>query len=385
MNQRVVEVTGTGDAQVTPLAPPTIGEQVDALIVKVKQRPKLFGTIAAAVIVVLLAVGILGARGGDDVADYGDNATSTGEVNAGVDLSAPPEQSDPEPEPEPVLLTIAGEQHSADETYLSLRDLELTQADVEAICQMTNLEELSIYDCYSDDDFAFLPQLTNLKSLDWTLSNGEYLTQLTGCTQLTSLYIGWGGGFLVSPNLDFLAGMTEMESLDIHVYGLEDTSALKNLTKVTHFSIDGGQISADMSVLAGMTEMEELYINQNSIRKSEPYDQNGYFADDLSFLVNMSKLKTAVLIFDENVDDLTGLEGAVELRELDLDVGNVPTLEPLASLVNLRQLNLDITSGGVSLEPLRNLEKLEIFVTFSSRRFTDLTALDHIPSVDIRA
>lgn len=283
------------------------------------------------------------------------------------------------------MLTIAGEQHSADETYLSLRDLELTQADVEAICQMTNLEELSIYDCYSDDDFAFLPQLTNLKSLDWTLSNGEYLTQLTGCTQLTSLYIGWGGGFLVSPNLDFLAGMTEMESLDIHVYGLEDTSALKNLTKVTHFSIDGGQISADMSVLAGMTEMEELYINQNSIRKSEPYDQNGYFADDLSFLVNMSKLKTAVLIFDENVDDLTGLEGAVELRELDLDVGNVPTLEPLASLVNLRQLNLDITSGGVSLEPLRNLEKLEIFVTFSSRRFTDLTALDHIPSVDIRA
>ena len=31
------------------------------------------------------------------------------------------------------------------------------------------------------------------------------------------------------------------------------------------------------------------------------------------------------------------------------------------------------------------LEKLETFVTYSSRDFTDWSALDHVPSVDIRA
>ena len=264
--------------------------------------------------------------------------------------------------------------------------MELTAEDIETICQMPKLEELSIYECYSDDDFAFLPRLTSLKSLDWTLNNGEQLVHLTDCTQLTSLRIGWGDGNLVSSNLDFLAGMTDLESLDIHVYGLEDTSALANLTKLTHFTIAGGQIRADMSVLAGMTEMVELQINSSNIRSSyPPYDKNGYVAPDLSFMANMSKLESAYMYFQENVNSIAGLEGAVNLRDLDMSVGGITTLEPFSSLTSLRKLELDVDASNLSLEPLRGLEKLETFVTYSSRDFTDWSALDHVPSVDIRA
>ena len=358
---------------------PTAGSQLDALIAKVKQKPKLYGAIAAAAVVVLVAAG--GLSGGSSAPD------DAGEPLPVVENEEIPEQPElPEPEPEPVMLTIAGEEHSSSDTYLSLWQVELTAEDIENICQMQNLEELSIYECYSDDDFAFLPRLTNLKSLDWTLNNGEQLANLTDCTQLTSLRIGWGDGTLITSNLDFLAGMTDLESLDLHVYGLEDTSALANLTKLTHFTIAGGQIHADMSVLAGMTEMVDLQINSSNIRSSyPPYDKNGYVAPDLGFMANMSKLESAYMCFQENVDSIAGLEGAVNLRDLDMAVGSISTLEPFASLTNLRKLELDVSASNLSLEPLRGLEKLETFVTYSSRYFTDWSALDHVPSVDRRA
>ena len=376
--QRVVEVPVPGGAAA---AAPTVGGQVDALIGKVKQKPRLYGAIAAAAAVVLIAAGVLG--GGNSVPDDPGGDLSAVE---GGEVSQQPELPEPEPEPEPVTLTIAGEEHSSNDTYLSLWQVELTAEDIETICQMPKLEELSIYECYSDDDFAFLPRLTSLKSLDWTLNNGEQLVHLTDCTQLTSLRIGWGDGNLVSSNLDFLAGMTDLESLDIHVYGLEDTSALANLTKLTHFTIAGGQIRADMSVLAGMTEMVELQINSSNIRSSyPPYDKNGYVAPDLSFMANMSKLESAYMYFQENVNSIAGLEGAVNLRDLDMSVGSITTLEPFSSLTSLRKLELDVDASNLSLEPLRGLEKLETFVTYSSRDFTDWSALDHVPSVDIRA
>ena len=380
-SQQVVEVPTAGGAAATA---PTVGGQVDALIGKVKQKPRLYGAIAAAAAVVLIAAGVL-SGGGNSVPDDPGGDLSAVE---GGELSQQPEiqEPEPEPEPEPVTLTIAGEEHSSNDTYLSLWQVELTAEDIETICQMPKLEELSIYECYSDDDFAFLPRLTSLKSLDWTLNNGEQLVHLTDCTQLTSLRIGWGDGNLVSSNLDFLAGMTDLESLDIHVYGLEDTSALANLTKLTHFTIAGGQIRADMSVLAGMTEMVDLQINSSNIRSSyPPYDKNGYVAPDLSFMANMSKLESAFLYFEGNVDSIAGLEGAVNLRDLDMTVGSITTLEPFASLTNLRKLELDVSASNLSLEPLRGLEKLETFVTYSSRHFTDWSALDHVPSVDRRA
>jgi len=372
-SQQVVEVPGTVPAT------PTVGGQVDALLENVKQRPKFYAAIAAAAVILLLAAGML--SGGPSAPD------DAGEPLPVVENEEIPEQPElPEPEPEPVMLTIAGEEHSSNDTYLSLWQVELTAEDIENICQMQDLEELSIYECYSDDDFAFLPRLTSLKSLDWTLNNGEQLANLTDCTQLTSLRIGWGDGTLITSNLDFLAGMTDLESLDLHVYGLEDTSALANLTKLTHFTIAGGQIHADMSVLAGMTEMVDLQINSSNIRSSyPPYDKNGYVAPDLGFLANMSKLESAFLYFQENVNSIAGLEGAVNLRDLDMTVGSVSSLEPFASLTSLRKLELDVSASNLSLEPLRGLEKLETFVTYSSRYFTDWSALDHVPSVDRRA
>ena len=372
-SQQVVEVPGTVPAT------PTVGGQVDALLENVKQRPKFYAAIAAAAVILLLAAGML--SGGPSAPD------DAGEPLPVVENEEIPEQPElPEPEPEPVMLTIAGEEHSSNDTYLSLWQVELTAEDIENICQMQDLEELSIYECYSDDDFAFLPRLTSLKSLDWTLNNGEQLANLTDCTQLTSLRIGWGDGTLITSNLDFLAGMTDLESLDLHVYGLEDTSALANLTKLTHFTIAGGQIHADMSVLAGMTEMVDLQINSSNIRSSyPPYDKNGYVAPDLGFLANMSKLESAFLYFQENVNSIAGLEGAVNLRDLDMTVGSISSLEPFASLTSLRKLELDVSASNLSLEPLRGLEKLETFVTYSSRYFTDWSALDHVPSVDRRA
>ena len=59
-SQRVVEVPGA-----TP-PPATAGGQLDAAIAKVKKKPALFGGIAAAVLAVVIAVGVLSGGGKDD-------------------------------------------------------------------------------------------------------------------------------------------------------------------------------------------------------------------------------------------------------------------------------------------------------------------------------
>ena len=101
-------------------------------------------------------------------------------------------------------------------------------------------------------------------------------------------------------------------------------------------------------------------------------------------MLGMTKLTKASMCLQKSLGNLAGLEGAVNLRELDLEAGNVPTLEPMAALTRLRSLRL-VVDSRVSLEPLRNLEKLEVFVTYSSGRLTGWDALDHVPSVDKRA
>ena len=368
-NQLVVEVPAAAPA-VQP-APPE----------RKKPKTALIAGVAAALVIVVGVGAFRAGRGGTPQGTSEPPATPSAPVSAPD--PAPVSVPEPETAPEPVTLRIGGEEHRSDETYLSLWQLDLTAEDIEAICRMENLEDLTLYECYADDDFAFLPRLTGLKKLSWTLNNSKQLDNLAGCTQLTSLQFGWGSGKLERADLNFLAGLTELEELYIHIDGVEDSSGIANLTKLTHLTLAGQQKDFHLDDLAGMTEMEELALNESNITHNSSAG-NGYHAADLSFMSGMTKLTKASMCLQKSLGSLAGLEGAVNLRELDLEAGSIPTLEPMAALISLRSLRL-VVGSRVSLEPLRNLEKLEVFVTYSSGRLTDWNALDHVPSVDKRA
>ena len=61
---------------------------------------------------------------------------------------------------------------------------------------------------------------------------------------------------------------------------------------------------------------------------------------------------------DETIKDLTGLEYAVNLRNLSLSENNISSLEPLSNLTNL--LTLYLNGNDISdIEALKNIKNLK--------------------------
>ena len=343
-SQQVVEVPGKAPAA------PTAGGQLDALIAKVKQKPKLYGAIAAAVVVVLVAVGVLTGGGGGGGGSLAEALAPT--------------------------LTIAGQQVSAADEYLELANCTLTDADVETIKQMSNLRHIYLNGVTVEtaglDWVADFPQL---EEFSWDMcSEVVDLSPFAGLTNLTRLTIYRGnssGGTVqdLSPlrnltnlkrlvlNLDFdvkdlspLAGLTQLEELQLYsssnnstMSGLRDLSALAGMTKLTTLRLDLGGVR-DFSPLAGLTQLQELSF------------YGDYIAEDLSFLRNMTQLKT-----------------------LDLGGGDqggpvLPDLTDLSGLTSLTSLRLDLSMASFhGLEPLANLRELQLYGSNST--YTDVDAM----------
>ena len=114
--QQIVEVPVSGAAA----APSTAGGQLDALIAKIRQKPKLYGAIAAAAVVVLVALTTLTGGGGSG--------------RGGGDLLPTEVPS----------ITIAGQEYSTDEKNLDLRGMGLTDADIQDLKYMVNLYSLNL-------------------------------------------------------------------------------------------------------------------------------------------------------------------------------------------------------------------------------------------------
>ena len=332
--QQVVEVPGAAPAA------PTAGGQLDAFISKVKQRPKLYGAIAAAAAVVLVALGVLTGGGG------GGGGGSIAEALAPT-------------------LTIAGQQVSAAEEFLELTEGTLTDADVETMKQMTNLRriyldgvtietdgldwvaefpkltEFSCRDFTADElDLSPFAGLTELNRISFYKNNNNYgvpavdLTPLAGLTNLERLDLTIDFGVT---DLDPLAGMTRMESLQIFgtssnssASGLTDISGLAGMTELTNLRIDLGNVQ-DFSPLSGMTQLQDLRLYGN------------FIAEDLSFLHDLTELRSLTINSSSEgaplQPDLTELSGLVNLTELDLRVP-VASFHGLESLVNLRTLQM---------------------------------------------
>ena len=76
----------------------------------------------------------------------------------------------------------------------------------------------------------------------------------------------------------------------------------------------------------------------------------------------MEKLTSSLVVPDRNIQDLTGLQFAINLRHLRLDGNEVSDISPLASLINLRDLRLhdNLLSDISPVRGLINLTRLEV-------------------------
>ena len=420
-NQQLVEVPTPGGAA----SPPA------------KKKPKalLIGGIAAAIVVAVGLGAVLGGGGG-----------GKGDGGGIAEAMAP-------------KVTIAGSEVSAAENFLELAEGTLTDADVETMKHMSQLRriyldgveiqtdgldwvaqlsQLTEFSCkgYLADEMDLTPfaGLTHLERLSFYQNNNtgapaSDLSPLAGLTKLKRLDLCIGFGV---KDLDPLSGMTKMENL--HLYGtssnsngsgLTNLNGLGGMTGLTSLRLDVGE-AKDFSPLAGLTKMTEMQLrgdyyiqdlsflrNMTELRTLEINDGNGALQPDLTDLSGLTKL--TALRLDVPIASFHGLETLTGLRELTMYVDgstytdvdalagltelttlslpyrvsrNTDPLPPinldgLATLTKLRSLQI---SGGVeSLEPLRNLTELRelLLRTYGDINLAPLAGLTQLTSLDI--
>lgn len=417
-SQRVVEVPGAAPA------PATAGGQLDAVIAKVKKKPVFFGGIAAAVLALVIAVGVFsGGRGGED-------------GGAPLIKSAVPS------------ITIDGQTYSTDERKLELEGAGLTDADIQDLKYMVNLTKLNLSGNNITDltplaelkqlrdlrlgqnditDVSPLAELTNLEYIDlrenpnltdlsplsgltnmqefnyynspvedlsfmagWTkleyleLSNvtDPDLSVLSGLTNVKHIYTNGSGNNTVMPDLSFMENMTKLQEISLWGYYEElDLSPLKNLTELTRLNLGrngGNNIAATMTgldALSGMTKLTELRLEGSGTTSLDP----------LSGLTELRSLN----INDYNnsgyysLTDISALSGMTKLTELNLSLGNVKDLSPLAGLTELTSLNLSGNFYTDDLSFLSGMTKLkELYLNGSENtRVNDLSAFSELTSL----
>ena len=204
-------------------------------------------------------------------------------------------------------------------------------------------------------DLTGLKHATNLKSLwldgeevrpgVWENSNSvSDLSPLAGLTQLEGLDL-W---FNSVTDISALAGLTNLTHLGLVGNDISDVSALVGLTNLTSLFLDGNAIS-DISALAGLTNLTRLGLEGNTISNLSPLSgltnltwlrlPHNSIAD-ISALVGLTHL-TTLLLTGNNISDISPLSDLTHLTKLHLHRNNISDISAISGLTHLTELRLE--------------------------------------------
>ena len=254
-------------------------------------------------------------------------------------------------------ITIKGERYSIQEKMLQLCHLRTTNADIEPLKYMVNLQRLNLNDIEMLNpisDISPLAGLTNLTFLGLGGNKIEDISPLTNLTNLTELSL-WNNKINdISP----LKGLTNLNWLGLSQNQISDISPLAGLTNLTVLNLGTNQIN-DINPLAGLTYLTRLALVENQI-------------SDISALAKLMNL-TDLDLYDNNINDIKPLAGLTELRKLDLYRNNINDISALAGLTNLTELNLTLNQIN-DINPLAGLTNLTK-LSLTLNQVTDISAL----------
>ena len=287
------------------------------------------GAVAAVVVLAAVGTGYLAARGSGE--EKLAAAWTEAAMEAGGQLAAEAGGDGIEAETEePARDVKIGDQvYPSNLEELDLADAGLSNEDLAALSEMTNLTDLSLEENYDITDLSPLSSLTSLKTLD--IKN-------TGATDLTPL-----------------KGLTNLEELKMANPDISDLTPLKDLTNLRILMLDDGDLPSsaitDLSPLAGLVNLETL-----SIPPQPNYT-------DFSCLSGLTNLKVFRMMGTKSsgtnsVSSLDFLANMTQLEELRIVVA-AGDLSVLAGLTNLRSVSLDGTLHAPDTGIFRNLTKLE--------------------------
>ena len=207
-----------------------------------------------------------------------------------------------------------------------------------------------------------LAGLIRLQTLDLSDNQIVDITPLANLTNLTELEVSSNQVRDLNP----LAGLTRLTFLGLWNNRISDLNPLMNLTALQTLWLNSNEI-VDITPLANLTNLTELTLSQNQVR-------------DLTPLMNLTALET--LWLNSNVIvDITPLANLTNLTELRASQNQVRDLNPLVNLTALQTLRLNMNAivDITPLSGLKNLKELRI----ADNPIGDFTPLTELEGVEL--
>ena len=282
-------------------------------------------------------------------------------------------------------------------TSLTFLDLEHNEVvDLAALSGLTSLEKLRLVG-NSIWDVAPLTSLTSLTELELAENKIWDVSAVSNLTSLTSLTLSLNAISDLTP----LEGLTSLASLALSANAISDLSPLQGLTSLASLDLSHNRIS-DLAPLVTNSGLEDgdsidLVFNPLGVESREthiPTLLGRGVAVEFDEVAEVSEIRDAGLrraaewawsTFGSDLDtmrrldasnlgieNLTGIEGATQLRLLFLDDNKITDIAPLAGL---RLYFLSLSRNMVQdWGPLAGLDGLD-FLALDGNSLTDLPPL----------
>ena len=294
------------------------------------------------------------------------------------------------------------------ESATNLKDLGLSFNQIQDITPLTGLVNLEVLTLV-DNPIADLSPLANLTKLTNLYLAGIHITDLTPLSNLTRLRVLDLTHCRQIRDITPLSNLTQLNRLEIAHNQIVDVSPLANLTLLEELRIDNNQV-VDVSPLVNLTQLTNLTLANNAITDFRPLFGLNLQSVDIDIHKLQELASGDVEIPDPNleraireeiglpsetpltqlvmsqlieldasrnqIETLTGLEYAPNLKELGLSFNQIQDITPLAELVNLELLAL-VENPIADLSPLAALTQLESLYLAGIRR-TDLKPLSNL-------
>ena len=301
------------------------------------------------------------------------------------------------------IADLTGLEYAINLTGITLPYNEIS--DLTPLAELMHLEYLWLWGNPISDLFP-LTNLTALKRLDLGGCQVSDITPLVNLTQLTYLTLHYNFRIIdISPlanltqltelrlsrnrivDISSLANLTQLITLQLSHNRIVDVSPLANLTQLTDLTLANNAIT-DFSLLFGLS-LKNIDIDIHKLQELASVDVNipdpnlehaireelGLSAD-LPFTQLVMNQLTGLDAGNNQIEDLTGLEHATNLKRLNLPLNNISDLNPLSGLTNLE--NLYLWGNPISdLSPLSNLTNLK-HLDLGGCQVSDITPLENL-------
>ena len=294
----------------------------------------------------------------------------------------------------------------------------LTQLDARQanISNLTGLEHaINLTELYlswnSLSDITSLSGLTNLTRLTLDRNSVSDISSLSGLRNLTWLHLGNN----TISDITSLSGLTNLTSLSIYDNSVSDITSLSGLTNLTWLSLDRNSIS-DLSALVANTGLgggDTVNVKGNPL-SSVSIDTHIPALQSRGVTVDFDDIVAEVIEFPDsnlravierelgkasgdtimtsdmaaltrldarraNINNLAGLEHAINLTSLTLRGNSVSDITSLSGLTNLTSLSLwdNSVSDITSLSGLTNLTWLNL----GNNTISDITSLSGLTNL----